>query len=178
MIREKTVRAGAGVAVALFVFGVSTPVLAGTGSLVRSIALPGLGQAHDGHYTRAAIFASAAIVSWVGLFATQIEYARSVETFENEKRTYLYYNDQIARGDLVRQADIDATYAAMTTAFSEADHDEKWRNVFIGALVVTYAANIIDVLISEPDTGEMKQDPALSLQWTGDGMRVVRTIRF
>ncbi|HEU4366252.1 MAG TPA: hypothetical protein VFT13_12400, partial [Candidatus Krumholzibacteria bacterium] len=109
MTRGKTMRVVAAFAAALFVFSASTPVLAGTGSVVRSLALPGLGQAHDGHYTRATIFATAAIVSWVGLFATQVEYARSVEKYENEKRTYLYYNDQLAAGQVIKQSDIDAT---------------------------------------------------------------------
>ena len=178
MTRGKTMRVVAAFAAALFVFSASTPVLAGTGSVVRSLVLPGLGQAHDGHYTRATIFASAAIVSWVGLFATQVEYARSVEKYENEKRTYLYYNDQLAAGQVIKQSDIDATYAAMETAYSDSDNDEKWRNFFIGALVVTYTANIIDVLISEPDTGEVQRDPAVSLEWSSDEVRLVRTIRF
>lgn len=178
MTRGKTMRVGAASLAALFVFSVSAPAFAGSSSVARSVLLPGLGQAHDGHYTRATIFASAAIVSWVGVFATQVEYARSVEKYENEKRTYLYYDDQLARGDVVSQGDIQATYNAMSNAYHEADHDEKWRNFFVGALVVTYAVNIVDIILSEPDTGEMEREPAMSLQWTGDGMRLVRTIHF
>lgn len=177
MTRGKTMRVTAAVAAALFLSSLSTPAAAQTASVVRSILLPGLGQAHEGHYTRATIFASAAIISWVGLFATQVEYARSVEKYENEKRTYLYYDDQLG-GGVVKQSDIDATYDAMQTAYSDADHDEKWRNFFVGALIVTYAVNVVDVLLSEPDTGEVEREPAVSLEWKGDQLRLVRTIRF
>jgi hypothetical protein len=180
MTRGKTMRAVAASMAALFVFSVASPVLAGsgTGSIVRSALLPGLGQAHDGHYTRATIFASAAIVSWVGLFATQVEYARAVEKYEGYQQSYLYYDTQLARGDVVRQSDIQATYDDMSKAYSDADSDEKWRNFFVGALVVTYAVNIVDIIISEPDTGEVEKEPAVSLEWTGNQMRLVRTIRF
>ena len=178
MTRGKTMRAVAALMAALFVLSVSAPAMAETGSVVRSVLLPGLGQVHDGHYTRATIFATAAIVSWVGLFATQVEYSRSVEKYDNQKATYLAYGDQLAKGQVVRQADIQSTYDAMTSAYSEADHDEKWRNFFIGALIVTYAVNIVDIVVSEPDTGEVEREPATSLEWTGDGMRLVRTIRF
>ncbi len=178
MTRGKTVRTVAALMAALFVFSVSAPAMAETGSVVRSVLLPGLGQAHDGHYTRATIFASAAIISWVGLFATQIEYSRSVEKYDNEKATYLAYAEQLANGQVVRQSEIQSTYDAMTGAYSEADHDENWRNFFIGALIVTYAVNIVDIIVSEPDTGEVEREPATTLEWTGDGMRLVRTIRF
>lgn len=177
MTRGKTMRVVAACAAALFVSTTTAPAFAGTRSVVRSVLLPGLGQAHDGHYTKATIFASAAIISWVGLFGTQVEYARSVEKYENEKRTYLYYSDQLDAGGVVKQSDIDGTYDAMDQAYEDADHDEKWRNFFIGALVVTYTVNIIDIILSEPDTGEVEQ-PAVSLEWSGDGMRVVRTINF
>lgn len=178
MNRGKTMRVVAAFAAALFVFSASTPVLAGTGSVVRSILLPGLGQAHDGHYTKATIFASAAIISWVGLFATQVEYSRSVEKYEGYQQTYLYYGNQLESGTVVKQSDIDDTYQSMTAAYSDADHDETWRNFFIGALAVTYTVNIVDILISKPDTGEVERDPAVSLEWTGDKLSLVRTIRF
>ncbi len=180
MTRGKTMRAAAAFVAALFVFSVASPALAGsgTGSVVRSILLPGLGQAHDGHYTKATIFASAAIVSWVGLFATQVEYSRTTERYEGYKSTYLYYNDQLAAGQVILESDIQATYDSMSQAYSEADSDEAWRNFFVGALIVTYAVNIVDIIISEPETGEVQKDPAMSLEWTGEQMRVVRTIRF
>ncbi|HEX5132957.1 MAG TPA: DUF5683 domain-containing protein [Candidatus Krumholzibacteria bacterium] len=178
MARGKTMRVTAALAAALFVSSASTPVFAEGSSVVRSVLLPGLGQAHDGHYTRATIFASAAIISWTGLFASQVNYSRSVETYENEKRTYLFYPEQIARGQVVQASDIADTYEAMEAAYTKAEDGEKWRNFFIGAVVVTYAVNIVDIILSEPDTGEIQPEPAVSLEWTGDQMRLVRTIRF
>jgi len=163
-------------AAAVLVASASAPARAGTSSVVKSVLLPGVGQAQDGHYTRAAIFASAAVISWTGLFATQINYARSTEKYNDEKRVYLSYGDQLEGGTIVRQEDIESTYTEMQSAFDQADHDQTVRDVFIGALVVTYAVNIVDILLSKPDTGE--REPATSLEWRGDGLRLVRTVRF
>ncbi len=179
MIRGKTMRAAAASAAAILLATAAGPAAAGTSSVLKSIVLPGTGQAQDGHYTRAAIFASAAIISWTGLFATQINYARSAEKYNNEKRTYLSYADLTAGGQVVLQEDIESTYAEMQSAWDQADHDETWRNVFIGALVVTYAVNIVDIVRSKPDTGEVAPaEPSTSLEWRGDGFRLVRTVRF
>lgn len=176
MIRGKTLRVTAAMMTAAFLTTFAAPAGAAN-SVLLSALLPGLGQAQDGHYGKATIFGSAAIASWVGLFATQINYSRATEKYENEKRTYLAYQDQINDGRVVRESDIDATYQAMTNAYSHADDDAKWRNAFIGALVVTYGLNLVDILMSKPDTGEV-EEPAMSLQVERDGFRVVRTIRF
>ncbi len=178
MARGKTMRVITAVSAALVVSASAAPALAETGSVVRSLVLPGLGQAHDGHYARAAIFASAAVITWTGYFASQTNYSRTREKYENERRTYLYYDAQMSRGEVVRASDIAATYAAMEQAFAEADDDKKLRDIFIGAVAVTYAASLVDVLLSKPDSGEFSREPAVSLEWSGDGMRLVRTIRF
>jgi Family of unknown function (DUF5683) len=177
MTRGKTKRAMAATVAAIFLLSGAGPASASS-AVVKSILLPGLGQAQQGHYTKATIFASAAILSWVGLFATQVTYAGSVEKYENSKRTYLYYGKHLESGTIVRQEDIEASYTATQAAYDQAAHDEKWRNAFIGALVVTYAVNIIDILRSKPDTGEVTHEPDVSLEWHGDGVRVVRTVHF
>lgn len=177
MIRGKMKHATtAAVTAVLLLWGVH-PARADT-AIIKSILLPGLGQAQQGHYTKATIFASLAIVGWTGLLATQVTYAGSVEKYENNKRIYLYYGKHAAAGTVVRQADIEATYADMTAAYDQAKHDEKWRNAFLGALVVTYAVNIVDIIRSKPDTGEIEREPAVSLEWHGDSFRLVRSIRF
>lgn len=176
MIRGKTLRVTAATATATLILSVSSPALAAD-SVLLSALLPGLGQAQDGHYGKATIFASAAIASWVGVFASQINYSRSVDKYEDEKRTYLAYQDQLDGGHVVRIDDIDATYQAMNDAYSAADDEEKWRNVFVGALVLTYGLNLVDILISRPDTGEVEA-PATSMQIQSDGFRVVRTFQF
>lgn len=176
MIRGKTLRVTAATAAATLLFSVTSPAMAAD-SVLLSALLPGLGQAQDGHYGKATIFASAAMISWVGVFATQINYSGSVDKYENEKRTYLAYQDQLEGGQVIKATDMDATYAAMTEAYNQADDDEKWRNVFVGALVLTYGLNLVDILLSDPDTGEVKE-PATSLQIEKDGFRLVRTIHF
>ena len=176
MNRGKTMRVTAAVMTAALLCSAASPASAAN-SVLLSVLLPGLGQAQEGHYGKATVFASAAIVSWVGLFATQINYSRSTEKYEDEKRTYLAYPTQIEGGQVVKETDIAATYTAMSDAFNQADDDQKWRNVFIGAVIVTYGLNIVDILMSKPDTGESKE-PATSLQIDKDGFRLVRTIRF
>jgi hypothetical protein len=176
MIRGKTLRVTAATVAAVLVLSVSAPAMAAD-SVLLSAMFPGLGQAQDGHYGKATIFGTAAVISWVGFFGTQINYSRSVDKYEGEKRTYLAYQDQLAAGQVVRQSEIDATYAAMNDAYSQADDEEKYRNIFVGALVVTYGLNLVDILLTGPDTGEM-EEPATSMQIEKDGFRVVRTIRF
>ena len=178
MIRGKTLRVTAATAAATLLLSVASPTMAAN-SVLLSALLPGLGQSQEGHYGKATIFASAAIVSWVGLFATQVNYNGTVTKYEDEKRTYLAYQDQLANGQIVKSSDIDATYTAMEDAYNQADDDEQWRNFFVGALVVTYALNLVDILISDTDTGEVQQEaPATSMQIEKDGFRVARTFRF
>lgn len=177
MIRGKTLRGTAAALVAVFVMALAAPASAAD-SLLLSLLLPGLGQAQDGHYAKASIFGSAALISWVGLFATQINYSSSVTRYENEKRTYLAYQTQLDRGDVVYIGDMNATYTAMQDAFGQAEDDEKTRNIFIGALAVTYALNIVDILLTGEETGEVEREPDVSFELRRDEFRLVRTIRF
>lgn len=177
MIRGKTLRGTAAALVAVFVMALAAPASAAD-SLLLSLLLPGLGQAQDGHYAKASIFGSAALISWVGLFATQVNYSSTVTRYENEKRTYLAYQDQLDNGDVVYIGDMNATYTAMQDAFDQAEDDEKTRNIFIGALAVTYALNIVDILLNDEDTGEVEREPDVSFELRRDEFRLVRTIRF
>jgi hypothetical protein len=176
MIRGKTLRLVAATASAALLLTVSSPVMAAN-SILLSILLPGLGQAQEGHYSKATIFGTAAVVSWVGVFASQINYSQSVTTYEDQKRTYLAYQDQIDNGQVVKASDINTTYQSMSSAFNKADDEEQWRNMFVGALVITYGLNLVDIILSRPDTGEVKE-PATSMQIQKDGFRVVRTFSF
>jgi hypothetical protein len=176
MIRGKTLRRVAATLAALFVLSLASPAAAAD-SLLLSLLLPGLGQAQDGHYAKASIFGTAALLSWTGLFATQINYARTVDQYENQKRIYLGYQSDLDSGKTVYIGDINDTYTQMSDAYDKAQDDEKWRNVFIGALVVTYAVNVVDILMSGKESGEVEPQP-VSLEWRGDSLRLVRTIRF
>ncbi len=177
MIRGKTLRRVAATLVAVSMLSVAVPASAAD-SLLLSLLLPGLGQAQDGHYAKASIFGTAALISWTGLFATQVNYARTVDRYEHAKVTYLGYQDQLDNGGTVYIGDVNDTYTAMNDAYSQAEDDEKWRNIFIGALGVTYALNIIDILMTGEDTGEVERETDTSLEWRSDGLRLVRTIRF
>lgn len=161
---------------AVLILSIAVP--ASADSLILPILLPGVGQAQNGHYGRASVLGTAAFVSWIGLFTTQINYSRTVDRYEAEKRIYLAYQDQLDNGDPVYIGDIDATYTNMSDAYEQAEDDEKWRNMFIGALVVTYGINLIDLLMADEETGEVERAADTSLEWRGDGMRLVRTIRF
>jgi len=166
----------AGLAAAL-VLTLAGPASAGdTPSIWRSILLPGAGQAHQGHYTKAAIFSSAAVLSWVGLFVSQINYDRAVERYDDQKATYLGYQTSLDAGTVVRFEDITGTYADMTSTWDSAEHRYTWRNVFIGALTVTYTANLIDIILSKPETGE--RSAPVSLDVRADRVMLVREFRF
>jgi hypothetical protein len=154
------------------------PVLAFDSAPVRSLVLPGAGQAHKGHYTRAALFASAAIISGAGLFASQIHYNRAVDSLNDQKRIYNDYPRLLEAGNVFSQQEIDATYAAMLQAEDDADSRVKWRNAFLGALIVTYTLNLVDVIMSEPDTGEIENSSGLSVEMQGDDVRIVKSFSF
>jgi hypothetical protein len=176
MKRGKTKRATAAVLAILFLTSIASPAAA-VDSVLLSALLPGLGQVHDGHYGRGTAFAAAAVISATGLFATQVNYARSAERYNNSKRDYLYYQTAIDNGQVVKIDDVNATYAEMDDSWNDAEDDAKWRNVFLGALIGVYALNLVDILLSEPDTGEVEPSQT-SLEWHGDGLRLVRTIHF
>ena len=177
MKRGKTKRATAAILAVFFVTWIASPAAA-VDSVLLSAMLPGLGQVQDGHYGRGTAFAAAAIISVTGLFATQIKYARSAERYNNSKRDYLYYQTAIDNGQVVKIGDVNATYTAMEDGWNDAEDDAKWRNVFLGALIGVYALNLVDILLSEPDTGERVEPNQTSLEWHGDGLRLVRTIHF
>jgi hypothetical protein len=171
-------RAAGCVALVILASTLATPALAVDTAIIRSILIPGSGQAHKGHYTRAAVFSSAAVISAAGLLATQIHYDRAVESLDDQRSLYLGYRDQLEGGKVVSKSEIDATYDAMIQAYNDADDRVVWRNVFLTALVATYAVNIVDVIMSEPDTGELDSASGLSVEVNGTDVRVVRTFSF
>lgn len=154
------------------------PAAAFDSALPRSLLFPGAGQAHNGRYTKAAIFASAAIASGVGLFFSQVHYGQAVERFDNAKRDYLAFPEQLEAGKTVSFSEIETTYSDMQRAHDDAERRVKWRNVFLGVLITTYTINLIDIIVSEPRTGE-ETAPPVSMELTPDGgMRLVGSIRF
>jgi len=170
-------RLHAGVLVFATYIAIAGSASAETGSIVRSILLPGAGQAHSGHYGKATAFATVAVVSAVGLFATQINYNRAVDSFDSNKATYAGYTARLNGGEVISYSEINQTYDDMQAAWDQSEDRLKWRNTFAVALAATYALNLVDILRSRRDTGEI--EPAMSVHVENDGgIKIVRTIHF
>lgn len=142
-------------------------------SLLRSMLFPGSGQAQRGHYTRAALFAAGGVIGGVGVFISQIQYNRAVEDYERERADYAMLADKIDAGELVRYGDITSTYAAMQTAYDQADTRYAWRNFFLGTLITAYTLNIVDILMNPGESSN-----SISMDVHGDGVRLVKSFNF
>ena len=121
-----------------------------TGALIRSLLLPGTGQAHEGHYTKAAIFSGAAIISGAGLFVSQVQYNRAVDDFNTAKDSYNSLVAAWQNGGVLSTTFLNADQAKMQSASDSADTRLAWRNFFLGTLIATYTLNVVDILISKP----------------------------
>jgi len=144
-------------------------------SFLRSLLIPGSGQAHNGRFFKAALFASAGIIGGTGVFITQIHYNRAVEKYNDEKAAYIALGKQVDNGNLVSYYDIENTYASMQNSFDQAKRRYKWRNVFLTTLIAGYTLNLVDVIMSGPSPDS---EPGLSLNVGGDGIRLVKSISF
>lgn len=142
-------------------------------SLLRSLLFPGSGQAQQGHYTRAALFAAGGVVGGVGVFITQIHYNRAVEDYDRARARYADLADRLDDGQLVRYEDITSTYDAMQSAYDQADTRYAWRNFFLGTLITAYTLNIVDILMNPGDTPS-----SVSVDTDGHNLRVVKTFNF
>jgi len=156
----------------------TAPVLADTNSTARSVLVPGTGQAHQGHYTKAAVFAGAAVITGVGLLLSQVHYNQSVMRYNDLREIYLEYPGLAQGGTTVFYSDITQTYDDMQTAWDTSEDRKVWRNVFLGAFVITYALNIVDVILNKPETGEKPDEASIGFQMDGDNVRIYKTFDF
>jgi hypothetical protein len=154
------------------------PVLADTNSTVRSVLFPGTGQAHQGHYTKAAVFAGAAVVTGVGLLLSQVHYNQSVVRYNDLREIYLGYPALAQGGTTVFYSDITGTYNEMQNAWDTSEDRKVWRNVFLGAFVITYTINIVDVILNKPETGERPDQATIGLQVDRENVRIYKTFDF
>jgi hypothetical protein len=145
-------------------------------ALLRSMLLPGSGQAERGHYGRATLFASAAVLSGVGIFISQIHYDRAAEGYNDAKRSYIALSDRLDRGDLVSYEEITSTYENMQSNLDRAENRYAWRNVFLVTFIGSYALNIADLLLSGRSTGE--DEAGLSFEFDGESMKIIKCVRF
>jgi hypothetical protein len=152
--------------------------LADSGAIVRSALIPGTGQAHKGHYRKAAIFVGATILSGASLFLTQIQYNQAADRYQDEKRIYLAYEDQLAAGQIINIEDMNATYAAMESGWNDSEDRIAWRNAFLVALSVTYVWNLIDVIVTEPHKVDPDEREVSRYSIQSDGRQVRFTANF
>lgn len=145
-------------------------------ALIRSLLIPGLGQAHQGHYTRAAIYAGSAVLSGFGLLLSHVYYNEAVDKYDAQRSLYLSYGDTLSAGGVVSIEEIQGTYEQMEYEYNSAEDRLAWRNAFLAAFVATYAVNLVDVLISKPYQAD--KAPAVSLEVGPGSFRVTKTFRF
>jgi hypothetical protein len=163
---------------AVLVIVTAGPVLADSNSIARSLLVPGTGQAHQGHYTKAAIFAGAAVVSGVGLLLSQVHYNQAVMRYNDLRDIYLGYPATLEGGTTVLYSEITGTYDDMQAAWDESDSRKTWRNVFLGAFIATYALNLVDVILNKPETGERPEEATIGFQMDQHNIRVFKTFDF
>jgi hypothetical protein len=165
----------------LLVMALTGQALADGESTARSILLPGSGQAQEGHYGKAAIFAGAAIVTGVGWFLSQVHYNQAVSRYNDLRAIYVGYPDQLESGTVIPGSTINQTYADMTDVYNKSEDRQTWRNAFMVSFLVVYAVNLVDILLSEPDTGERAPDESSSsiqFEMGGDDVRVYKAFSF
>jgi len=164
------------VAVILVAVMVPAQAMAVDGAFYRSLAIPGAGQAHQGHLTKAAVFAGVAVISAVGLTVASVQYNQSVDRFRQEKREFVALQDQLNAGQIVSITELNLRFNAMNASFDRADSRVTWRNVFLVSLVSVYALNVVDVLRSKP------HDTSVALRYSVDVDRervlLTRSFRF
>ena len=158
------------------------PVLAEGESTARSILFPGSGQAQEGHYGKAAIFAGAAVVTGVGWFLAQVHYNQASMRYNDLRDIYIGYGEQLEQGIVVPYSSITNTYNDMQTAWDVSESRQTWRNVFMVSFLAVYTVNLIDILTSDKDTGEQapagSSAGALQFEMQGDDVRVFKTFSF
>lgn len=145
-------------------------------AVLRSLILPGTGQAHQGHYTRAAIYAGSAILSGFGIILSQVYYNEAVDKYDAQRGIYASYEESLNNGGVVSIEDMRSTYTTMQSEYDSAEDRLFWRNAFVTAFVATYAINLVDVLISKPF--EPDKAPAVSFEVGPESFRVTKAFRF
>lgn len=159
----------------------AVPAFAQGESTARSILLPGSGQASEGHYGKAVIFAGAAVVTGVGWFLSQVHYNQSVMRYNSLRDIYVSYAGQLESGTVIPASTIASTYEDMTLAYNTSDDRQVWRNVLMVSFLVVYTVNLVDILMSKPETGERTTDEAagsFGFEMQGDNVLVYKAFRF
>jgi len=145
-------------------------------AFIRSLVIPGSGQAQKGHYTRAAIYGGTAILSGFGLIISEVYYLEAVDKLDTQIDTYAAYQETLDDGGVVSIDDLEETYAQMVADHDTADKRLSWLNGFLIAFSANYSVNLVDVLISKPY--EPDHQERLSVEAVPSGLRITKTFRF
>lgn len=164
------------IALLLIVLIIPTQAFALDSALIRSLLIPGLGQAHQGHYTKASILAGSAILSGFGLLVSQVYYKEAVNKYKDQSGMYASYEEALQQGTVVSLEDMNLTYSNMEAEYDSAEDRLVWRNAFLVAFLATYTVNVIDVLISKPY--KIDDEERLSVNVNANGFLVTKTFRF
>jgi len=164
----------AAVMVAVFLPGKALAV--DNGSLWRSLLFPGVGQAHQGHYKKAAIFGGTALLAATGVFLSAVSYNEEANKANTSRNIYLYYPTRLSAGEVISINQIDQTYQNMVDSYNAAEDKQQVRDIFIGALVVIYAVNVVDIILSKPHDPETAQ--RIQVDVNRDRVMVTRTFGF
>ena len=176
-MRRATARIGVVVLLVALITGIHGQAFAGEkGALVRSLLIPGLGQAHQGHFGRASVYAGCAIISGFGLLLAQVHYNVSVDKYNSQEQIYTGYQEDLENGQVISIDEINQTYADMTAAWNEAEDRLVWRNAFLFTFLATYTVNLVDVLISKPY--KLDPDQRLAIDVNRERFLVIKTIKF
>jgi hypothetical protein len=105
-----------------------------------------------------------------------------VTLYNDLRELYMGYPSELQSGVVIPGSAIQQTYADMTTAWDTSEDRQTWRNVFMVSFLVVYTVNLVDILRSEPDTGERPptDESAASLRFEvqGDDVRVYKAFSF
>jgi hypothetical protein len=68
----------------------------------------------------------------------------------------------------------------METAWDTSESRKTWRNVFLVGFLATYTLNLIDVIISDPETGEksIEETSSVGFEMRGRDVLVYKSFRF
>lgn len=167
------------IVVAAFLVAVCMPgqaLAVDNASLWRSLLFPGVGQAHQGHYKKAAIFGGTALLAATGVFLSSVNYTEQANKANAARNEYLYFPTRLANGEIISITEIDETYTRMMDAIEEAEDRFKVRNFFIGALITVYTINVVDILMSKPHDPETAQ--RIQIEVNRDRVMLTRTFGF
>ncbi len=141
---------------------------------VRSFFIPGWGQTYTGQKNKGALLLLATIGSGAAYLILDNKFDDKFDTFESRRDEY---DSLLVHGT---QSELDAAWQRLANAQDEAYDAENRRRVAIGAVVASWAINMLDILFffpAERGTFSVK-GVAVKPQPVGDGFGVTLSAEF